>query len=469
MDSAPATDKTIKDLILVLDQDREFRNHMRTALEQKLRNIEVMEVEHGEDAWARIIAGGVTLLIASHAGRDVRTLDLLHRINLHRLSTRMIITSSQVHAQEVVEHLKAGASDFLERPFPPERLVESAGEVLEKIRTERIEIAGPQANQAITELIGTAPPLRAIRDLIQQVSPTNSTILITGESGTGKEVAARTIHQLSKRKDQPFVVVDCGTIPAGLVESELFGYVSGAFTGATGDKRGLLEQGNKGTVFLDEVGEFPLDLQVKLLRVLQDGEVRRVGSDKVNKLDLRVIAATNKELDREVRLGRFRQDLYYRLNVVNIIMPPLRDRSEDIEPFVHFFLQKYLVEYSHQIRGITRGAMAMLKNYEWPGNVRELEHTILQIMALHNRKHIIEERDMPMFLERRGRERQRRFLEDALDLKLSLDDYAREFIRMFEGEFSEKELAGVLGITTKTLWQKRQKWSLPRKKRPSAA
>jgi len=303
-----------------------------------------------------------------------------------------------------------------------------------------------------------------MRELIDQAAPTNSTILITGEAGTGNEVVAKTIHRKSKRADKSFVIVDCGAIPAGLVESELFGYISGAFTGATGDKKGLLEQANHGTVFFDEVGEFPLDLQVKLLRVLQDGEIRRVGSDKMIKLDMRVVAATNKELEREVRLGRFRQDLYYRLNVVHVNMPSLRDRAGDIELFVHFFLRKYQREYDHSIRGITRGAMAMLRNYEWPGNIRELEHTVLQIVALHNRKTIIEERDLPMFLERRGHERHRRFLEDALDLKLSLDDYAREFVRMFEGEYTEKELASSLGITTKTLWQKRRKWDVPRKK-----
>jgi DNA-binding NtrC family response regulator len=469
MEEAMPAEKPIRDFILILEGDPDFRAQMRQALAAGIPEIEVEEAEVGEEAWARIVSGGITVAVVSNSMPDLSPLDLLHRLNLHRLSTRVIVISGPVHAQEVVEHIKAGAVDFLERPFAPDQLVESVNEVVQKVRTERIEILEPAITSSIVELIGNAPPLRAIKDLIQQVAPTNSTILITGESGTGKEVAARTVHHLSKRKDQPFVVVDCGTIPAGLVESELFGYLAGAFTGATGDKRGLLEQANHGTVFLDEIGEFPLDLQVKMLRVLQDGEIRRVGSDKVTKLDLRVVAATNKELEREVRLGRFRQDLYYRLNVVNVLMPPLRERPEDIEPFVHYFLRKYQAEYSHSIRGITRGAMAMLRNYEWPGNVRELEHTILQIMALHNRKHVIEERDMPMFLERRGHERQRRFLDDALDLKLSLDDYAREFIRMFEAKFSEKELASVLGVTTKTLWQKRQKWGLPRKRRSSAA
>jgi transcriptional regulator with PAS, ATPase and Fis domain len=360
--------------------------------------------------------------------------------------------------------LKAGAHDFLELPFAPDQIVQTVDEVVARARAERLEIVDSEVPGPVPELIGTSPAMRSVKDLIEQIAPTNSTVLLTGESGTGKEVAARTIHRKSKRKDQPFVVVDCGTIPAGLVESELFGYKAGAFTGARGDKRGLLEQANQGTAFLDEVGEFPLDLQVKLLRVLQDGEVRPVGSDRVTKLNLRIIAATNKELEREVRLGRFRQDLFYRLNVVHITMPPLRERSEDVERFVYYFLQKYKVEYDHAIQGITRGAMSMLRNYEWPGNIRELEHTMLQIMALHNRRPVIEERDLPMFLERRGQERQRRFLQDALDLKLSLDDYAREFVRMFELECTEKELASALGVTTKTLWQKRRKWNLPRKK-----
>jgi DNA-binding NtrC family response regulator len=449
---------------VILDNDPEFRSQVRMSLEHDIDGVQIIEYGSSEEAWNRITAGGVTLAIASANSMELRAIDLLHRIKLHRISTALMAISDPIDANEVVDLIKNGAHDFLERPFAPDQLVSSAKEIIEKIRKERIELVETEFEME-RQLIGNAPPIEAIRDLVSQVAPTNSTVLITGESGTGKEILARTVHKMSKRKDQSFVIVDCGTIPAGLVESELFGYVSGAFTGATRDKRGLLEQGHKGTVFLDEVGEFPLDLQVKLLRVLQDGEIRKVGSDKVTKLDLRVVAATNKELEREVRLGRFRQDLFYRLNVVHIEMPPLRVRSGDIEMFVNYFLKKYQDEYGHSIQGITKGVLAMLISYEWPGNVRELEHTMLQIMALHNRKTIIEERDLPMFLEKRGHERQRRFLEDALDLKLSLDDYAREFIRMFESEYSEKEMASALGITTKTLWQKRRKWGMPRKKK----
>jgi DNA-binding NtrC family response regulator len=456
--------KPISDKVLIASPEAEVRAQMRSTLEHSLTDVEVLEVSTCEEAWARILAGDVTVMICTHAGRDLSALDLIHRIDLQRLSTKVIVTSPPAPARVVVEYLKAGAYDFLEVPFAPEQIIGPASEILTKVRTERIEIQDPETIAGAAEVIGRSPAIRSIIDLVDQVAPTNSTVLITGESGTGKEIIARTVHRKSKRKDNPFVVVDCGTIPAGLVESELFGYLSGAFTGANADKRGLLEQANNGTAFLDEIGEFPLDLQVKLLRVLQDGEIRRLGGDKTTKLNLRIIAATNKELEREVRLGRFRQDLYYRLNVVHLVMPPLRDRVEDIEAFVHFFLRKYKIEYDHSIKGITRGSMSMLKNYEWPGNIRELEHTMLQIMALHNRKTVIEERDLPMFLERRGQERQRRFLQDVLDLKLSLDDYAREFIRMFEAEYTEKDLAEALGVTTKTLWQKRRKWDLPRKK-----
>jgi DNA-binding NtrC family response regulator len=464
---APVQEPAFRDKVMILDDDPEFRSHMKNALTGGMPEADVIACPDGEDAWSRILRGGVSIAVAAHSSRTMGASDLLHRVNLHRLSTRIIVTSASIPAQEVVAYIKAGAQDFLERPFPAERLVASVSATLEKIRMERIEIQQQEVDAHPFEMIGDSAQLKTIKDLIAQVAPTNSTILITGESGTGKEVAARAVHKMSKRRDQPFVVVDCGTIPAGLVESELFGHVSGAFTGAVGDKKGLLDQANQGTAFLDEVGEFPLDLQVKLLRVLQDGEVRRVGSDKVTKLDLRIIAATNKELEGEVQAKRFRQDLFYRLNVVHMVMPPLRDRPEDIELFVHHFLRRYQKEYDHAIKGITKGAMAMLGNYEWPGNVRELEHTMLQIMALHNRKPIIEERDLPMFLERRGRERQRRYLQDALDLKLSLDDYAREFVRMFEGEYSEKDLAQALGVTTKTLWQKRRNWGMLKKKKAS--
>lgn len=463
METSESSLSRIPETLIVLDPDPEFRAQARAALTQGA-GLEVREAATGEETWNQILSGLVTVVVAPMNAGDLAALDLLHRLNLQSISTKVIVTSGPASATAVVEHLKAGAVDFLERPFSPEQLVQSVRDVLAKVKMERIEIPGPAGGDGRPELLGDSPGMKAIRALIDQVAPTNSTILISGESGTGKEIAARTIHRQSKRKDQALVVVDCGTIPSGLVESELFGYVSGAFTGAVGDKRGLLEQANNGTAFLDEIGEFPLELQVKLLRVLQDGEVRRLGSDKVSKLNLRIIAATNKELENEIRNGKFRQDLYYRLNVVHLRMPPLRTRAEDIPLFVQHFLSQYRDEYDHSIRGITRGVLAMLRNYEWPGNIRELEHTMLQIMALHNRKTIIEERDLPMFLERRGQERQRRFLQDALDLKLSLDGYAREFTRMFEPEFTERELAAALGITAKTLWQKRQKWDLPRKK-----
>lgn len=452
------------DRVLIVDQDHEFRSLMRKALQAGLEGVEVLECDSGDKAWSLILNSAITLAVVPAHLSGLPAHELLHRIGLHNLSTKLIVTSEPARAREVVKLIKAGAHDFLERPFSPELLLEDAQEVISLVRKERIELGEAGGDGLRLELIGDSAPMKSIRSLLEQVAPTNSTILVTGESGTGKEVAARSIHRLSKRRNQPFVVVDCGTIPGGLVESELFGYVAGAFTGAAGDKRGLLEQANHGTAFFDEVGEFPLDLQVKLLRVLQDGEIRRLGSDKSVNLDLRVIAATNKELEREVRIGRFRQDLFYRLNVVHVLMPPLRERGDDLELFVMHFLRKYQQEYDHNIQGITRGAMAMLKNYDWPGNIRELEHTLLQVMALHNRKTIIEERDLPMFLERRSHERKRRFLENAIELKLSLDDYAREFIKMFESEFTEKELAKGLGITTKTLWQKRRKWNLQRKK-----
>ncbi|MFO8056708.1 MAG: sigma-54 dependent transcriptional regulator [bacterium] len=456
--------KAIKDKVLIYDVDPAFRDQMRKALETDFPDVEVLETDRAEEAWSRILGGDITVTLAAAHTAELPAMELLHRLNLHKLSTRVIVTSDPAGAKEVVDHIKAGAFDFMEKPFPPEDLKKDVTEILEKIAQDRIEIAEAGEVSNVVDIIGKSASIKPVKNLIEQVAPTNSTVLITGESGTGKEVAARSLHKLSKRKDQQFVIVDCGTIPAGLVESELFGYVAGSFTGADNDKRGLLEQAHQGTVFFDEVGEFPLDLQVKLLRVLQNGEIRRIGSDKTSKLNMRIVAATNKDLDREVRLGRFRQDLYYRLKVVNIQMPPLRERTEDIELFVEFFLNKYRQDYDHTIQGITKAAMAMFKNYDWPGNVRELEHTMLQIMALHNRKKVVEERDLPMFLERRSHERKRRFLENAMELKLSLDDYTREFIRMFESEYTEKELAATLGITPKTLWQKRRKWGIPRKK-----
>ena len=314
------------------------------------------------------------------------------------------------------------------------------------------------------DIVGKSKAVQDIMQIVHKVAPFKSTVLVSGESGTGKELFARSIHVLSPRKDKPFIVVNCGAIPQNLLESELFGHMKGAYTGAHTSKEGLFERANTGTLFLDEIGELPLDLQVKILRAIQEEEILRVGGRQPIKLDLRIIAATNKSLDKEVEEGRFRQDLYYRLNVVSIEIPPLRDRPEDIKELTDYFMKKFSEELGRNVRRISSGSLAMLKNYDWPGNIRELENAVEQTVVLMDEGDMIEEEHLPLFLERRGFERRNRFRKESLDKKLSIHEYTRAFIETFEHEHTEKELAKFLGITTKTLWEKRKQWGIPRKR-----
>jgi transcriptional regulator with PAS, ATPase and Fis domain len=310
-------------------------------------------------------------------------------------------------------------------------------------------------------IIGRSKKVEALLEMIDRVAPYKSTVLISGESGTGKELFARGIHTGSPRATEPFVAVNCGAIPENLIEAELFGHVKGAYTGAISSKEGYFEQAQKGTLFLDEIGDLPLNLQVKILRAIQEEEIMRVGDRRAIKLDIRIITATNRNLEKEVADGRFRADLYYRLNVVHLVVPPLRDRIEDLPLLVNHFLESIGQRIGKKSGGINREAMGMMRNYEWPGNIRELENVIEQTMIMMDDEQIIEPRHLPLFMERRGAERRRRFLEEALDRKLSIEEYSREFVLRFQDRHTEKELAGFLGITPKTLWEKRKRWSLP--------
>jgi len=314
-------------------------------------------------------------------------------------------------------------------------------------------------------IIGRSKKIQDLLKMIERVAPFKSTVLISGESGTGKELFARAIHKASPRTDKPFIPVNCGAIPENLIEAELFGHIKGAYTGAVSSNEGLFEKAEGGTLFLDEIGDLPLNLQVKILRAIQEEEIMRVGDRKAIKLDIRIIAATNRDLEKEVASERFRADLYYRLNVVHLMVPPLRDRTEDLPLLVNHFLEVIGKRIGKKVGNISREAMGMMRNFEWPGNIRELENVLEQTIIMIDEDENITPDHLPLFMERRGSERRRRYLEEAMDRKLSLDEYAREFVLRFQERHTEKELANFLGITPKTLWEKRKRWKMPRKSR----
>jgi len=314
-------------------------------------------------------------------------------------------------------------------------------------------------------IVSESKVMKGIIELAKKVAPLKTPVLITGESGTGKELIARAIHYSSPRALAPFVPVNCGAIPATLIESELFGHTKGAYTGATSDKKGLFAAAHRGTLLLDEIGEMPLDLQPKLLRALEEEAVRPVGSSELVTCDIRFIFSSNKDLTEETKRGRFREDLLYRINVFPINIPPLRERGEDINVLAIGFVQKYSRENNKSVSGISPEALAMLRHHSWPGNVRELENVIQQtVLLLPEGREEIEEADLPITLEKRTLERKKRLFKESLEKKLSIEDYTRAFIKRFEKDHTEKELASFLGITPKTLWKKRKLWNMPSKK-----
>ena len=341
--------------------------------------------------------------------------------------------------------------------------VEVVRNVTEQIRLseECVTLRREMERQAqFSNIVTQSKRMKAIFRLIEKIAPSMSTVLISGESGTGKELIARAIVVNSDRKNKPFVTVNCGAIPENLLESELFGHLRGSFTGAVRDHQGLIETANGGTLFLDEVGELPPSVQVKLLRFLQEGETRRVGDTKVRTCDVRIIAATNRKLEEAIRDGVFREDLFFRLNVIPIFLPPLRERKEDVAPLATHLLQRLCDAHSRNVTGISSPALGVLMAYPWPGNVRELENVIEYALHLTDEGNPIRPEQLPPKLL------------NQTDTSWSprdfvpIEEYAKRSIQALQADHSEEQIAEILGISRKNLWEKRKRWDLPRPARP---
>ena len=316
-------------------------------------------------------------------------IELLRAVRSISPETEVVIVTGYATIETAVEAVKLGAFDYLEKPVSPPQLIVAAARALERKHlidlTDRLR-SELESRHKIGNVVCSSAEMRQVMRLVAKVAPTNSTVLITGETGTGKDVIARAIHYNSRRKDGPFVVADCASLSESLLESELFGHVKGAFTGAVKDRKGLAETARGGTLFLDEIGTLSPQLQSSLLRLIEEREIRPVGSDRTISVDVRLLAATNENLQEMVEQGAFRQDLYYRLSVMTIELPPLRERREEIPLLAHHFLERYTEELGRDLAGITPQAMAALEAYDWPGNVRELEHVIERAVLLADEK-----------------------------------------------------------------------------------
>jgi two-component system response regulator PilR (NtrC family) len=367
--------------ILVVDDEQSMRDFLAIML--KKDGHDVVTAENGSDALKAIQAEIFDLVITDVKMPGVDGIGVLKTVKEISVDTVVLMVTAFATAETAVEAMKLGAYDYITKPFKVDEIKLIIRKALEKrhLSTENILLKREITSRAGFEnFVGKSDQMQKVFSLVRQVANTLSTVLITGESGTGKELVARAIHYNSARKDRPFVTINCGALPETLLESELFGYMKGAFTGAASNKQGLFEAANGGTIFLDEISATTPALQIKLLRVLQEKEVLRVGGTTNVKVDVRVIAASNKDLQEEVAKGAFREDLYYRLNVLPIHIPPLRDRNEDVPVLVEYFLQKLL---SGKVqKKIMPETMKLLMHHRWPGNVRELENTVERLAIL---------------------------------------------------------------------------------------
>ena len=450
--------------ILVVDDDAVARELLAEALKKEGYDVELFA--SGEEAIARGREGHVDLVLTDIRMGAVDGLTVLREFKRMSADTAIVVLTAFGSLEGAIEAIKQGAYDYLAKPFKKEDIKLVVQRSLDHSRLVR-------ENQKFREelkhkddwppLVGSSPAMLEVYKLVARVAEGKSTVLLQGESGTGKELIARAIHTNSPRREKPFVPVNCGALPDQLLESEMFGYEKGAFTGAVGTKAVLFESANDGTLFLDEIGELGQSLQVKLLRVMQEQEVRRVGATASVKVDVRIIAATNRDLEQLVKEGKFRDDLYYRLNVVRITLPSLMERREDIPMLAHHFLQKCGAGTTRVVRGIHPDTMALMKQYRWPGNVRELENAIERAMSLSHGPLLMPE-DLPEAVSQGGdlSEQKTEMPEVGDEASLSLEEVEkRHLVRVLkETKGNKVKAAKILGIDRRTLYRMAERFGL---------
>ncbi len=438
--------------ILAVDDEYSVRKSYELVLGGTYR---LLLAENAVQAFELLEQHHVDLIILDLILPGITGLDFLARLEEQGEIIPVIVVTASNNVQTAVDVMKRGARDFVVKPFDVDELLRLADRVLCERRKQRELLALRERDAAgFEQIIGDAPALLGTLAKARQAMQVDSTVLITGESGTGKDLIARAIHCGGKRADGPFVPISCCAIPEQLVESELFGHVKGAFTGAMETRVGKLEVADGGTLFLDEIGEMPLDAQVKLLRVLQDGCFYPVGASKTIHVDLRVICATNRNLQEAVREGRFREDLFYRVNVLQIEMPPLRKRREDIPRLAAHFIAQQAPHLNARCTALAPKALARLASYSWPGNVRELENTIQRLLVIHSAETVLQAEHLEEILPGSGPEAARNFEEfEGLPLEEAVNRLERHLIlrALDRANFVQSQAADLLGTTRRIL------------------
>ncbi len=438
--------------IVIVDDDRIALSVMKQALEKE--NFEVICFDNGKDAIEELTKGDVDVLITDIRMPDLTGMDLLQKALEHNPELPVIMITGYGSIEGAVEAMKAGAFDYMTKPVDLDGLHIRIQRALDHIKMKREirVLRGELARRySFENIIGKSRSMQEIFKTVVEIAPSRANVMIVGESGTGKELVARAIHFNSPRRNNNFVPINCAAIPEGLLESELFGHEKGAFTGAYERRIGKFEIANGGTIFLDEVGDIPLSLQVKLLRVLEQKEFMRVGGSKSINVDVRVISATNRPLEQMVADGKFREDLYYRLKVITIEIPPLRNRKEDIPLLVDHFVKEFSVENQKDIKGIEKDVLEVFMDYNWPGNVRELRNTIETMVVLARKKYLTVD-DIPNYIK--GKLTKRKTIE--IEIGTPLSDIEKEFIlkTLDYVNGNRKEAARLLKIGLRTLQRK---------------
>ncbi|MDR1986446.1 MAG: sigma-54 dependent transcriptional regulator [Treponema sp.] len=437
--------------LLVVDDEKNIREGLAASLE--MDGYEVVTAAQGDEGWKRFQKGDLDLVITDLRMAGLSGEELLKRITAESPGIPVIVLTGHGTVETAVAAMRNGAYDFLTKPVNLDRLSLLVKRALQNrelvLKHRRIEEELERHKQFET-IIGTSGPMRRVFDTISRVAPAKASVLITGESGVGKELVADAIHELSPRKGKPLVKVHCAALAASLLESELFGHEKGSFTGAATRKRGRFELAHEGTLFLDEIGEIDQNIQIKLLRVLQEKKFERVGGEETIETDVRIVAATNKDLKGEIEKGNFREDLYFRLNVVNILVPPLRERKDDLPLLITAFLKEFAGENGKTVDTIDEKARAAIYAYDWPGNVRELRNCMESAVVMAKGP-VITEDDLPPTLRRKSEEGWIR-----IPLGTSLEDAEKIIIRdtltFFQG--NKSKTAEILAIGRKTLHRK---------------
>jgi two-component system, NtrC family, response regulator AtoC len=459
----------LKVRLLVVDDEQSIRKLCMTI--GNTLGYSCTEAESAEAALAKLDADAPDLILTDLKLPTLSGVELLKQAKLILPRAEIAIMTGHGSIESAVDAMKLGAYDYIEKPFRVEKmrlLLQRMAEKVHLVTENEFLRERVSTEDNLDGIIGTSANIQDVLRMVSRLKDTRTPVLISGESGTGKELVARAIHFRGALAQTPFVAVDCGSLVPTLMESELFGYEKGAFTGAIKTKAGLFQAANGGTIFLDEIGELPLEMQAKLLRVLQEKEVRPVGSNAKVNVDVRVIAATNRDLEAAYREGTFRKDLYFRLNVVTVHLPALRDRRSDIPMLVHHFLDRYAPDSHLQV---TSAAMKSLLNYDWPGNIRELENCIARAITLGDRR-VIDVIDLPPAIRSEQAEASGSALQEAASLSTTAlaEMEKMTILRVFEQANGDKALAGrMLGISRATLYRKLKRYNIPLRSGPGEA